>query len=131
LYALEHNLPRVQEDNARAQALRDGLADLGLDCEPCESNIVLFHHADAEGIAEALGKSGVKFLPVGPTTCRLVVHQHILDNDVDTALAAFREALDALEALDSRDELEGLQAFETLEALDGSYEAVGSFESLD
>lgn len=119
LYALEHNLPRVGEDNARAAALRKGLVDLGLDCEPTESNMVLFHHAEASSLATALDKVGVKFLSVEPTTCRLVVHQHISDEDVSVAISVFREALEALEALSAFDALDGLEAFETLEALDG------------
>ena len=38
--------------------------DLGLQCDPTESNMVLFHHEEAPAIAKALGEAGVKFLPV-------------------------------------------------------------------
>jgi threonine aldolase len=120
LYALEHNFPRLGEDNTRAAALRKGLVDLGLDCELAESNMVLFHHAEAPAIAEALGKVGVKFLAVAPTTCRLVVHQHIRDEDVGVALGCFREALEALQAIDDVDgsDLDAIGYLEGLEALE-------------
>jgi threonine aldolase len=89
LYALEHNVERLAEDHAHAQRLADGLAALGLEVEPVQTNMVFVSiPSDAvESLRNHLDASGVKAI-VGPRT-RLVTHLDVDTDGIELALAAF------------------------------------------
>ena len=66
LYALEHNVDRLAEDHANAERLGRGLAALGLEVEPVQTNMVFVRvpedsvgalktHLDAAGVAVMAG----------------------------------------------------------------------------
>jgi len=66
LYALEHNVERLAEDHANAERLGRGLAALGLEVEPVQTNMVFVRvpedsvgalktHLDAAGVAVMAG----------------------------------------------------------------------------
>lgn len=100
LYALEHNLDRLSEDHDRAGRLARGLAELKgvrLDPDRVETNIVVFDLApDGPDQQEAIGRladRGVGVVPFGPGRLRAVTHLMIGDQDIEDALAAFREVL--------------------------------------
>jgi len=98
LYALEHNLDRLAEDHARARVLARGLADLpGVAVDPArvETNIVVMDisgtgRSNEEAVSRLAGR-GVGVVPFGPGRLRAVVHLEIGDQDIEDALAAFRQ----------------------------------------
>ncbi|TVP76211.1 MAG: aminotransferase class I/II-fold pyridoxal phosphate-dependent enzyme [Gemmatimonadales bacterium] len=93
LHALEHQLPRMHEDHARARRLAHALSALpGLRVVPPETNVVM---VDVSGTArapghllEALAREGVGMVPFGATRIRAVLHREISDAQVEEAGAA-------------------------------------------
>ncbi|MGD9140885.1 MAG: low-specificity L-threonine aldolase [bacterium] len=98
VYALENNVQRLADDNARARRLAESLAavaDLAVDLETVQTNIVVI---DVGGsgftVDEAilrLEKEGVLVLPFGGTTIRAVTHLDIDDADIDRTIEAFNK----------------------------------------
>ena len=89
LYALEHNVDRLAEDHANATRLADGLAELGFDVDPVQTNMV-FVSIPADGVEPLrnhLHASGVEAI-VGPRM-RLVTHLDVDMDGIEHALAAF------------------------------------------
>ncbi len=96
LVALEEGPKRLPEDHDRAQRLADGVAEIlpgAIDPADVETNMVF---ADTEAVGldalEAIGR--LRDLGVGATyvsgKVRMVTHVDIDDDDVQTALAAWR-----------------------------------------
>lgn len=101
VYALEHNIPRLAEDHAKATALAKGLAEIKgieVDIAGVETNIVVFD-IGGTGMPRAdflqrLAKDGVRFSGLmKPTQLRAVTHLDIPENGVDRALAAVRKSV--------------------------------------
>jgi threonine aldolase len=100
VYALEHHLERLVDDNARARGLAEGLATAGLpiDVERVETNFVQLEvsllgleRADALG---RLGQAGVALsATIHPTVVRAVTHLGIADEDVERAIELMPAAL--------------------------------------
>ena len=89
LYALEHNVDRLAEDHANAQSLAKGLASLGLEVDPVQTNMV-FAAVPKESVAalkKHLEASGVAAL-VSPRL-RLVTHHDVDRAAIDRAVAVF------------------------------------------
>lgn len=84
LYALEHNVARLVEDHANAAALADGLAGLGYDASPAQTNMVFMNAP--EGLGELLVSAGVRVLPA--RRMRLVTHLDVDAKGVRYALLA-------------------------------------------
>ncbi|MEO0734495.1 MAG: GntG family PLP-dependent aldolase [Bacteroidota bacterium] len=84
LYALDHHVARLAEDNARARRLAEILAPLPYvaSVERTETNICIFHLAGeltaAEFLAQ-LGEKGIEAVPFGPQTVRFTTHLGITD----------------------------------------------------
>jgi threonine aldolase len=89
LYALEHNVDRLAEDHANAQALAAGLAGLGLEVDPVQTNMVFatVPKDSVAGLKQHLEASGVVAL-VSPRL-RLVTHHDVDRAAIDRAVAAF------------------------------------------
>jgi threonine aldolase len=97
LVALEEGPGRLHEDHVRARRLADALAELvpgGLDPAAVETNMVFF---DPEPVGMT-ALEAVRFLEsrgVGATLVsgkvRMVTHVNVADEDVETAIAAWRE----------------------------------------
>ena len=85
LYALEHNVVRLAEDHANAARLAKGLADLGYEAGPAQTNMVFGRGLD--GLPGHLEKHAVRVLP-GPRM-RLVTHLDVDAAAIDRALQAF------------------------------------------
>ena len=64
LYALEHNVERLAEDHANAARLGAGLASLGLEVEPVQTNMVFvaIDKAAVSGLSGHLASSGINAL---------------------------------------------------------------------
>jgi threonine aldolase len=90
LYALEHNVDRLAEDHANAQALAKGLAGLGLEVDPVHTNMVFVHvPADCgDALRRHLAAHGVVSL-VHPPRLRLVTHLDVDAAAIDRAIRVF------------------------------------------
>ena len=91
LYALDHHLDRLREDNARARRLGRALAPLPYVAavEPVESNICIFHLREprtAADLLDRLAARGVAAVPFGPRTVRLTTHLDVDDAMLDYAI---------------------------------------------
>jgi len=89
LYALEHNIERLNVDHDNAARLAKGLRELGVEVQ-LNTNMVLakIESARAQELAAALLRSHILVLPRAPM--RLVTHLDVDAAGVDRALAAFR-----------------------------------------
>jgi threonine aldolase len=90
LYALDHHVERLAEDHRNARTLADGLADLGLDVQPPDTNIVIADVADAPRLVGELWEQDVEVTPMSPTRIRCVTHLDVDADGIERALSAFR-----------------------------------------
>jgi threonine aldolase len=91
LYALDHNVERLADDHENARALADGLAELGCQVVPPETNIVIF---DAPaGFLEAMGRRGVELSGTPDGRVRAVMHLDVDRRAVEDALEVARNVL--------------------------------------
>ncbi len=98
LYALDHHRERLAEDHAHARKLALALADLpGVAIDPArvETNILYFRleKMAAARFAEACEARGVRVLPIGVDTVRLVTHLDVAPADVTRAIEVFTAIL--------------------------------------
>jgi threonine aldolase len=93
LYALDHHVERLADDHANARRLAEGLANLGLDVAPVETNIVICRVDDAAGLTARLAERGVEVSAAGPGRLRMLTHLDVDEAGIDRALTAFREVL--------------------------------------
>lgn len=88
LYALDHHVDRLAEDNAKARRLAAALAPLPFvaSVEMTETNICIFHLAGEQTAAEFLEKladKGIQAVPFGPQTVRFTTHLGVTEEMVD------------------------------------------------
>lgn len=98
IYALEHNLARLQEDHDHAHILAENLAKLPgieIDLDTVQTNILIFDVAKSGmNAAEAVVKfkeHGVLALAISPTRIRMVTHLDVSGDQIETALKAFQK----------------------------------------
>lgn len=96
LYALHHQIERLDEDHANARRLAEGLAALpGHPVEPadCETNLCLLPvpGGKAGHYVESLQRRGFLVSTLGTGTLRFVTHRHVSAHDVDRLLMVLRE----------------------------------------
>ncbi len=98
LYALEHNVERLAEDHANARRFAEGIAGLrGIRLNPAEveTNIVIFEVdaglGSAPEFAARLHARDVWMMATGPTKVRAVTHLDVSREQIDRAIAVFRE----------------------------------------
>jgi threonine aldolase len=99
LFALDHNLPKLADDHARARRLAEFVDGLGgFDVVPPESNIIMIDiERDDLGpadVVEFLEKRGVWLLATGPRRLRAVTHIDVDDAGIERACAAFAALAD-------------------------------------
>jgi len=98
LYALEHNVERLDDDHANARTLARGLAQIpGLRVETPETNLVFF---DTEGaamtaraLADRLRASGVLVSVSGRYRARACLHLDVTAAQVEEAVGLIRDAI--------------------------------------
>jgi threonine aldolase len=91
LYALDHNVERLADDHDNARALADGLAELGCQVVPPETNIVIFDAPD--GFLDAMGRRGVELSGTPDGRVRAVTHLDVDRQGVEDALEVARKVL--------------------------------------
>ena len=88
LYALEHNVERLAEDHANAARLGAGLASLGLEVEPVQTNMVYVQMGDkAEAIKAFAAERGIKLSAAG--RLRMVTHMDVSRAQIEQVVATF------------------------------------------
>jgi threonine aldolase len=95
LFALEHNVKRLDDDHANARRFAEGVRQLpGVELvrEP-ETNIVLFRVPDLPVFVAGARARGVLINAIGPGVLRAVFHLDVHREDVDRALVALGEVL--------------------------------------
>ncbi len=100
IYALEHNIARLQDDHANAKRLAyllQKIPTVTLNPEHVETNIVMFdvigHRLSPPEIVAALKREGVLINAVGRTTFRAVTHLDVSPQDIDRAGEIFARVL--------------------------------------
>ncbi|UCC48625.1 MAG: aminotransferase class I/II-fold pyridoxal phosphate-dependent enzyme [Gemmatimonadota bacterium] len=95
LYALDHNLPRLPEDHARARRLMESVDGLdGFRVVPPDTNIIMIDierdDLTPEDAVRYLEEQGVRVLATGPRRLRAVTHLDVDDAGIERACEAFR-----------------------------------------
>ena len=95
VYALEHHVERLADDNSNARLFADliaGATGVALDPETVETNIVFFDVAgsglSAAEVTEGLAGHGVRVGAMGETTLRAVTHLDVTREQVEEAAEA-------------------------------------------
>lgn len=91
LYALDHNVERLAEDHQNAERLAQGLAELGFEVEPPQTNMLFVRIAPdrVAALEHHLSERGI-IASVAPRT-RLVTHLDVSREQVESTLRAFRD----------------------------------------
>ena len=93
LYALDHNIDRLEEDHRRTKVLAeaiDKIEGFEVDMQTIETNMVYFQsEVPATQVMEQLRLSGIDVMDIQPHACRIVVHLHITDEDIQRILSVF------------------------------------------
>jgi threonine aldolase len=95
LYALEHNLSRLQEDHARAKILERELRALTYVTSvlPVETNIVIFtldERLSTDSFLQQLQQQQVRAGSMGHQNIRFVFHLDVSDSQLEALLTALR-----------------------------------------
>lgn len=91
IYALDHNVVRLQEDHDHAQMLATALNNSGVATvtEEPQTNIVFATTTvPAAGLVEKLAAQNVRGMAMGPNTLRLVTHLDVDTKAIEQACAA-------------------------------------------
>lgn len=96
LYALEHHVDRLAEDNARARRLGAAISVLPFvsAVEKVETNICIFHLAGdlmAADFLEKVSKKGIQAVPFGPQMVRFTTHLGVTDEMVDYVIKVLEQ----------------------------------------
>ncbi|TWT99200.1 L-allo-threonine aldolase [Botrimarina colliarenosi] len=100
LYALDHHVERLAEDNARATRLADAVRHtpgLSLLADRCDTNLVVIEIDPAIGTAaeltERLVHHAVLMTRPAPQRLRAVTHHDVGDEDIERAIEALRAVI--------------------------------------
>lgn len=100
IYALEHNLSRMEEDHRNARLLAESmtpLAGVSIDLESVVTNIVLVdldpNVIAVDAFVQALKEAGVLCLPFGPNRVRFMTHLDVSAGDCRIAATAVGQVM--------------------------------------
>ncbi|AXO79389.1 threonine aldolase [Olleya aquimaris] len=96
LYALEHNIERLEEDHIKAKQLGDVLLKSSFvkKVEPVETNIVIFQLNEKyseNDFLEVLSDKNIKIISMGNGKLRLVTHLNYSDNQHDKVVNVLKK----------------------------------------
>ncbi|MEY3209802.1 MAG: hypothetical protein RIT28_283 [Pseudomonadota bacterium] len=89
LYALTHNVARLDEDHENASYLYEGLMSLGYEAEAPETNMVYLRSKEARWLVDRLQEAEIACFAVAADRIRMVIHLDVIRQDVDRALQVF------------------------------------------
>jgi threonine aldolase len=93
LHAIDHHVDRLSDDHRRAKTIAKAinqLEDFEVKMDTVETNMVYFESkAPALEVMEGLRRMNIDVLDVKPNVCRIVVHLHVTDEDVEHIIEAF------------------------------------------
>lgn len=93
LHALDHHVDRMAEDHERATRLANAINAVdgfSVDMDAVETNMVYFDSIlPAPRVMEVLSGHSIDVLDIGPNSCRIVVHLHVTDEDVQHVIETF------------------------------------------
>ncbi len=100
LYALDHNVARLQDDHVNARQLAAGLAAIDgihIDVDRVKSNLVFFEIEPKLGLAillaGALKEQGILIGPMGGQRLRAVTHLDVTTADIAKAIDVIRQCM--------------------------------------
>jgi threonine aldolase len=96
IYALDHHVDRLREDNDRARRLGATLEQMPYveSVRPVQSNIVIFDlkgAKTAESFLAKLEEKGVQASPFGPKTVRFVTHLDVTEKMIGKTVGALEQ----------------------------------------
>lgn len=95
IYALEHHIDRLKQDNDMAKQLSKTLNDMSYvsKVRPVHTNIVIFDLEDwtADQFLDKLTSKGIAASAFGPKTVRFVTHLDVSSADIETTIKALQE----------------------------------------
>ncbi|MDA7965797.1 low-specificity L-threonine aldolase [Ruegeria sp.] len=91
LYALEHHVPQLAEDHARAARLADALRKTGIGTVSTQTNMVFLTPPaeDHARLTSHMAQAGIKIGGQSPAI-RMVLHRDVDDSALDAAIRAFQ-----------------------------------------
>ena len=93
LYALDNNIERLEDDHRRTKMLAQAIQNVDgfeVDMDTVETNMVYFQsEIPATQVMEKLQTTGIDVMDIQPHACRIVVHLHITDEDIQRIIEAF------------------------------------------
>ena len=97
IYALENNIERLSEDHIRASRLAEtvnAMDSFSVELEGVQSNMVYVQcmEESAREVARRLAELGVDVSVETDSIVRAVVHLHVTDEDINTAIGAFEKS---------------------------------------
>lgn len=94
IYALDHHIPRLADDHARAKRLATALEPYGItSAAAVETNIILLRRPGLADLAAAAAEQGVRISVLGSDQGRLLTHLDVDDDAVDHAIKVLSELL--------------------------------------
>ena len=96
IYALEHNISRLDEDHKRANKLAIAINEMDMfsvNIEGVQTNMVYIEingDLNANQVVEKLAEHDVHVLALGDNLLRAVTHIHITDEDINKSINAFK-----------------------------------------
>ena len=100
IYALEHNVERLDDDHVNARRLAEALGSmdgLEVDLETVDTNIIMVTTKppapDAEELCSRLNAAGVRVDPLGKNLTRLVTHLDVTSEDISRAIDEFARVI--------------------------------------
>lgn len=101
LYALQHNVERLAEDNANARRLAEAIAEMPhvqMDPAGVDSNLVFFTLSGVDGneFRAHLKEAGILCSGTAPQRVRMVCHLDVSSEDIDVAIDRIARVLEAM-----------------------------------
>ena len=95
IYALDHHVERLKEDNRRAKVLGEILAAMPwvTSVRPVKTNIVIFDlkaPLTADEFLEKIKGQGINAAPFGPSTVRFVTHLDFTEKMLERTVAILK-----------------------------------------